>query len=192
MINLSELDLSHNFLGEKISSQICRMESLEKLNLSYNNLSGLIPRCFEEMHGLLHIDISYNKLEGRLPNSAMFKDAPLEALQGNKGLCGDIGGFPSCMSYEKASRKIWIVIVFTLLCMVALFIALREFFFIFRQRKNDSQTQQSSFGNTQGLLSVLTFKGKIVYEEIISATNDFNAEHCIGKGGHAVWRNLCS
>ncbi|GAY51267.1 hypothetical protein CUMW_132890 [Citrus unshiu] len=184
-----ELDLSHNFLGEKISSRICRMESLEKLNLSYNNLSGLIPRCFEEMHGLLHIDISYNKLEGQIPNSTTFRDAPLEALQGNKGLCGDIRGFPSCMSYKKASRKIWIVIVFPLLGMVALFIALTGFFFIFHQRKNDSQTQQSSFGNTPGLRSVLTFEGKIVYEEIISATNDFNAEHCIGKGGHgSVYR----
>ncbi|XP_024033481.1 MDIS1-interacting receptor like kinase 2 [Citrus clementina] len=141
LIHLSELDLSHNFLGEKISSRICRMESLEKLNLSYNNLSGLIPRCFEELHGLLHIDISYNKLEGQIPNSTTFRDAPLEALQGNKGLCGDIRGFPSCMSYKKASRKIWIVIVFPLL-------------------------------------------GKIVYEEIIRATNDFDAKHCIGKGGH--------
>ncbi|KAK9211692.1 hypothetical protein WN943_001069 [Citrus x changshan-huyou] len=189
LIHLSELDLSHNFLGEKISSRICRMESLEKLNLSYNNLSGLIPRCFEEMHGLLHIDISYNKLEGQIPNSTTFRDAPLEALQGNKGLCGDIRGFPSCMSYKKASRKIWIVIVFPLLGMVALFIALTGFFFIFHQRKNDSQTQQSSFGNTPGLRSVLTFEGKIVYEEIISATNDFNAEHCIGKGGHgSVYR----
>ncbi|KAH9762683.1 MDIS1-interacting receptor like kinase 2 [Citrus sinensis] len=115
LIHLSELDLSHNFLGEKISSRICRMESLEKLNLSYNNLSGLIPRCFEELHGLLHIDISYNKLEGQIPNSTTFRDAPLEALQGNKGLCGDIRGFLSCMSYRKASRKIWIVIVFPLL-----------------------------------------------------------------------------
>ncbi|KDO55849.1 hypothetical protein CISIN_1g0414381mg, partial [Citrus sinensis] len=141
LIHLSELDLSHNFLGEKISSRICRMESLEKLNLSYNNLSGLIPRCFEELHGLLHIDISYNKLEGHIPNSTTFRDAPLEALQGNKGLCGDIRGFLSCMSYRKASRKIWIVIVFPLL-------------------------------------------GKIVYEEIIRATNDFDAKHCIGKGGH--------
>ncbi|GAY51266.1 hypothetical protein CUMW_132880, partial [Citrus unshiu] len=141
LIHLSELDLSHNFLGEKISSRICRMESLEKLNLSYNNLSGLIPRCFEELHGLLHIDISYNKLEGQIPNSTTFRDAPLEALQGNKGLCGDIRGFLSCMSYRKASRKIWIVIVFPLL-------------------------------------------GKIVYEEIIRATNDFDAKHCIGKGGH--------
>ncbi|ESR64576.1 hypothetical protein CICLE_v10007491mg [Citrus x clementina] len=157
LIHLSELDLSHNFLGEKISSRICRMESLEKLNLSYNNLSGLIPRCFEELHGLLHIDISYNKLEGQIPNSTTFRDAPLEALQGNKGLCGDIRGFPSCMSYKKASRKIWIVIVFPLLGMVVLFIALTGFFFIFR---------------------------KIVYEEIIRATNDFDAKHCIGKGGH--------
>ncbi|KAK9208650.1 hypothetical protein WN944_001009 [Citrus x changshan-huyou] len=55
--------------------------------------------------------------------------------------------------------------------------------------KNDSQAQQSSFGNTLGLLSALTFEGKIVYEEIIRATNDFDAKHCIRKGGHeSVYR----
>ncbi|KAH9659544.1 putative leucine-rich repeat receptor-like protein kinase [Citrus sinensis] len=94
------------------------MQSLEKLNLAHNNLSGFIPRCFKEMHGLVYIDISYNKLHGPIPNSAAFKHAPMEALQGNKGLCGDIKGFPSCKaskSDKQASRKIWVVIVFPLL-----------------------------------------------------------------------------
>ncbi|KAH9699461.1 putative leucine-rich repeat receptor-like protein kinase [Citrus sinensis] len=110
------------------------MQSLEKLNLSHNNLSGFIPSCFEELHGLSYIDISYNELHGSIPNSTAFRDAPMEALQGNKGLCGDIKGFPSCKaskSHKQASRKIWVVIVFPLL----------------------------------------------------GITNDFDDEHCIGKGG---------
>ncbi|KAK9200526.1 hypothetical protein WN944_015724 [Citrus x changshan-huyou] len=63
------------------------MESLEKLNTAYNNLSSLIPKCFEKMHGLSGIDMSYNELEGSTPNSAVFRDAPLAALQKNKRLC---------------------------------------------------------------------------------------------------------
>ncbi|KDO43019.1 hypothetical protein CISIN_1g038671mg, partial [Citrus sinensis] len=184
LIHLSELDLSHNFLGEEMPSQICNMQSLEKLNLSHNNLSGFIPSCFEELHGLSYIDISYNELHGSIPNSTAFRDAPMEALQGNKGLCGDIKGFPSCKaskSHKQASRKIWVVIVFPLLGSFALLISLIGLFFMFR--RSSSQTQQSSPGNAPGFLSVLSFEGKIVYEEIIRVTNDFDDEHCIGKGG---------
>ncbi|KAK9185518.1 hypothetical protein WN943_025874 [Citrus x changshan-huyou] len=186
LIHLSELDLSHNFLGEAIPSQICIMQSLEKLNLSHNSFSGLIPSCFEKMHGLLCIDISYNELRGPIPNSTAFRDAPIEALQGNKGLCGDIKGLPSCKalkSNKQALRKIWVVVVFPFLGTVALLISLIGLFLKFQRRKNDSQKQQSSPVNTRGLLSVITFEGKIVYEEIIRATNDFDDEHCIGKGG---------
>ncbi|KAH9699475.1 putative leucine-rich repeat receptor-like protein kinase [Citrus sinensis] len=94
------------------------MQSLEKLNLSHNSLSSFIPRCFEEMHGLERIDISYNELRGPIPNSTAFRDAPIEALEGNKGLCGDFKGLPSCKalkSNKQASRKIWIVVLFPLL-----------------------------------------------------------------------------
>ncbi|ESR37344.1 hypothetical protein CICLE_v10030281mg, partial [Citrus x clementina] len=186
LIHLSELDLSHNIFREEIPSQICSMQSLEKLNLSHNNLSGSIPRCFEEMHWLSCIDISYNALQGLIPNSTAFRDAPMLALQGNKRLCGDIKRLPPCKafkSHKQSMKKIWVVIVFPLLGTVALLISLIGLFFNFRQRKNGSQTQQSSPRNTLGLLSVLTFDGKIVHEEIIRATNNFDDGHCIGNGG---------
>ncbi|GAY52486.1 hypothetical protein CUMW_142190, partial [Citrus unshiu] len=186
LIHLSELDLSYNIFGEEIPSQVCSMQSLEKLNLSHNNLSGSIPRCFEEMHWLSCIDISYNALQGLIPNSTAFRDAPMLALQGNKRLCGDIKRLPPCKafkSHKQSLKKIWVVIVFPLLGIVALLISLIGLFFNFRQRKNGLQTQQSSPRNTLGLLSVLTFDGKIVHEEIIRATKNFDDEHCIGNGG---------
>ncbi|XP_024033574.1 probable leucine-rich repeat receptor-like protein kinase At1g35710 [Citrus clementina] len=186
LIHLSELDLSYKIFGEEIPSQVCSMQSLEKLNLSHNNLSGSISRCFEEMHWLSCIDISYNALQGLIPNSTAFRDAPMLALQGNKRLCGDIKRLPPCKafkSHKQSLKKIWVVIVFPLLGIVALLISLIGLFFNFRQRKNGLQTQQSSPRNTLGLLSVLTFDGKIVHEEIIRATKNFDDEHCIGNGG---------
>lgn len=78
-------------MEEKYHSNF-NMESLEKLNTAYNNLSSLIPKCFEEMHGLSGIDMSYNELEGSTPNSAVFRDAPLAALQENKRLCSNVKG----------------------------------------------------------------------------------------------------
>ncbi|KAM3730506.1 hypothetical protein ACB098_12G092600 [Castanea mollissima] len=86
------LDLSLNSLKGEIPSQISNMQSLELLNVSHNNFSGFIPAVFEKMRGLSSIDISYDELEDPLPNSQAFHDAHIEALQGNKGLCGNVTG----------------------------------------------------------------------------------------------------
>ncbi|KAK9220891.1 hypothetical protein WN944_009315 [Citrus x changshan-huyou] len=183
LIHLSELDLSHNIRQEEIPPQVCNMESLEKLNLSHNNLSGFIPRCFEEMRGLSWIDISYNELQGPIPNSTVFKDGLME---GNKGLCGNFEALPSCdafTSHKQTSRKKWVVIVFPILGVIVFFIGLIGLFFFLRQRKKDSQEEQTNYVNRLRLLSVLNFDGKIMHEEIIKATDDFDEKFCIGKGG---------
>ncbi|KAL9437287.1 hypothetical protein AB3S75_023194 [Citrus x aurantiifolia] len=191
LVHLSELDLSHNFLGGELPSQICNMESLEKLNLSHNNLSGSIPNCFEGMHGLSVIDISDNQLQGPVPNSTAFRNAPVEALEGNKGLCGGVKGMQPCKvysSHKPNSGAKWFAIVFPVLG--ALFVSMALIaIFILRKRKSDSGDPQSSSQNPQGLFSILNFEGKLVYDEIVRATNDFDAEYCIGNGGHgSVYR----
>ncbi|XP_035545194.1 MDIS1-interacting receptor like kinase 2-like [Juglans regia] len=86
LFHLSKLDLSYNSFTGEIPSESSKMQSLEVLNLSHNHLSGIIPATFEEMHGLLHVDVSFNELHGLIPNNNAFLDAPLEALQDNKGL----------------------------------------------------------------------------------------------------------
>ncbi|KAK9175443.1 hypothetical protein WN944_027450 [Citrus x changshan-huyou] len=73
---------------------------LREAESPHNNPSNFIPRCFEEMHWLSRIDISYNVLQGPIPDSTTFRDAPMKALQGNKRLCGDIRGFPSCKVFN--------------------------------------------------------------------------------------------
>ncbi|ESR55366.1 hypothetical protein CICLE_v10023662mg [Citrus x clementina] len=191
LVQLSELDLSHNFLGGELLSQICNMESLEKLNLSHNNLSGSIPNCFEGMHGLSVIDISDNQLQGPVPNSTAFRNAPVEALEGNKELCGGVKGMQPCKvfsSHKQNSGAKWFAIVFPVLG--ALFVSMALIaIFILRKRKSDSGDRQSSSQNPQELFSILNFDGKLVYDEIVRATNDFDAEYCIGNGGHgSVYR----
>ncbi|KAK9205602.1 hypothetical protein WN943_015870 [Citrus x changshan-huyou] len=110
LVQLSELDASHNLFGGEIPFQICSLKSLEKLNLSHNNLSGLIPNCFEGMHGLSIIDISDNQLQGPVPNSTAFRNAPVEALEGNKELCGEYcignGGHGSVYRAELPSGEV--------------------------------------------------------------------------------------
>ncbi|GAY32773.1 hypothetical protein CUMW_274200 [Citrus unshiu] len=161
LVQLSELDASHNLFGGEIPFQICSLKTLEKLNLSHNNLSGSIPHCFEGMRGLSVIDISDNQLQGPVPNSTAFRNAPVEALEGNKGLCGGA--------------------LFVAMALIAIF--------ILRKQNSDSGDRQSSNQNPQGLFSILNFDRKLVYDEIVRATNDFDAEYCIGNGGHgSVYR----
>ncbi|CAL8997336.1 unnamed protein product, partial [Prunus brigantina] len=112
---LSELDLSSNRLFGLIPKEFGRLTSLVKLinmqslvtlNLSHGNLSSSIPSSLEEIRHLSYIDISYNHLEGSLPNITAFREAPPEALKGNKGLCGKVGALPPCNEHgSKEHRK---------------------------------------------------------------------------------------
>ncbi|KAI3876716.1 hypothetical protein MKX03_019199, partial [Papaver bracteatum] len=47
------------------------------------------------------VDVSYNELSGPLPNTKAFKDAPVDALMNNKGLCGNSSrGLKPCNTIE--------------------------------------------------------------------------------------------
>ncbi|THG06369.1 hypothetical protein TEA_025728 [Camellia sinensis var. sinensis] len=60
------------------------------------NIVSFIPKSFEDMRGLAYIDISYNQLQGHIPLSNAFINASMEALQGNKGPCGNVKGLQPC------------------------------------------------------------------------------------------------
>ena len=187
--HLSKLDLSHNSLEGKIPSQISNLQSLEMLNVSHNNLSGVVPIAFEEMHGLSYVDISYNKLEGPLPNSKAFQDACIEALQGNKGLCGNVTKLQPCMvgtQVSKKGHKIIFLIIFPLLGTLSLVMMFLGIFFIYQSKRKHPHTNQAINMQDEKVFSIATFDGRAVYKEIIEATHGFDAMFCIGKGGHGT------
>ncbi|KAB1222514.1 hypothetical protein CJ030_MR2G024884 [Morella rubra] len=186
IFHISELDLSCNSLSGRIPSQISKMQSLEILNLSHNHLSGFVPTTFEDMRGLLYVDISYNQLEGPIPNCRALRNAPLESFQGNKGLCGDVRGLRPCKNITKNGHKRVFVIVCSLLGLLLFLFAFSQFFHIMRRRKNDPGSAPSCNQHEGVLLSVSTFDGRKLYEEIIRATDGFDDMYCIGKGGHGT------
>ena len=131
----SQLDLSYNLFEGEIPSQISNLQSLELLNISHNNLSGLIPTTFEEM--LSNVNISYNQLEGPLPNSKVFQDAQIEALEGNKGLCGNVTGLQPCAKEKHISKKghrVIFLIIFPLLGTLLLVLAFLGIFFLLNEK----------------------------------------------------------
>ncbi|XP_022740873.1 probable leucine-rich repeat receptor-like protein kinase At1g35710 isoform X2 [Durio zibethinus] len=184
---LNELDLSHNMLSGEIPRQFESLQSLSTLNLSYNNLSGNIT-IFDKLRGLTYIDIAHNGLQGPIPNTPAFQNASIQALEGNKGLCGNVSGLKPC-KLSKKSHTLLYTIMFPLLGVTGLSLAAMALFFGFKRRAKDANEVIQSSMNYENLFAISSFDGKFLYSEIISATNNFDAQCCIGKGGYgSVYR----
>ncbi|KAG2675633.1 hypothetical protein I3760_12G014500 [Carya illinoinensis] len=182
LFQISEMDLSFNSLNGEIPSEISKMQSLEKLNLSHNYFSSFIPTAFEEMRALLYIDISYNDFQGPIPSNKAFLDAPLEALQGNKGLCGNVTGLKRCNNSTKKSHKVMFLTVFPIMGALLVLFAFFRVFIAFKRRKKDPESEQSVMHEVE-FLSMTTVNGRTMYQEIMKATKGFDDLYCIGKGG---------
>ncbi|KAI9200884.1 hypothetical protein LWI28_014519 [Acer negundo] len=151
---------------------------------SHNCLSGVIPKSFNGMKSLSDVDISYNNLQGPIPDNKAFQDAPIEALEENKDLCGNVRGLRPCnppfTRYEHMSRnKLVFSITFPLLGALLLLLASIGIYFILQKRKKDASTEHS-----EELLSISDFDGNILYSDIVQATDNFDDAYCIGKGGY--------
>ncbi|KAM5575733.1 MDIS1-interacting receptor like kinase 2 [Rosa sericea] len=186
---LSVLDLSHNSLSQEIPTEFCNLESLLTLNLSHNNLSGIVPQTFADLRGLEFVDISYNRLWGPIPENKAFQEAPVEALQGNQGLCGDATGLQPCTKTpgkKKHSSNIGYKVVCLVLPPVVgvLILVFCGICITYRRKKNFRKTDEEDMHPKEfELRSVSIFEGKLLYEEIVKATEDFDDAYCIGKGG---------
>ncbi|KAF6140638.1 hypothetical protein GIB67_013931 [Kingdonia uniflora] len=194
------LDLSQNKLSGMIPSQLGILENLEKLNLSHNMFSGSIPSSFTGLVSLISIDVSYNELEGPVPNNKAFIEASEDAFRNNKGLCGEVGGLRPCensstakISIAKNGHKRLIVVIPSVLGALLLLIASIGSFTFFLQRdrnNNDGEPREAYRGK---LFRICGFDGREVYDNVIVATEDFDAKYCIGTGGYgSVYRAALS
>ncbi|XP_062030159.1 MDIS1-interacting receptor like kinase 2-like [Rosa rugosa] len=178
LIHLSQLDLSFNALEGQIPSDISNMQSLKILNISHNNLSGYIPTSMEDMHGLTYVDISYNHLEGPLPNIKAFQATHPEASQDNKGLCDNSSFLQLCNNESpKKDHKLVLLIIFLVLGAIALL----AFIFAFVPKRKKKHLEERN-RDDEISFSILKFDGKMMFKEIVRATEDFDPMHCIGQG----------
>ncbi|KAL0017099.1 hypothetical protein SO802_004168 [Lithocarpus litseifolius] len=192
MQSIQMLDLSENLLIGKIPPQLGELRSLEILNLSHNELSGSIPTTFGEMSSLTNVDISYNCLEGPLPNNKAFSEASFGALRNNKGLCGNASSLKACPSYitwsknvgEKRRNKVVIFFVVPILGTMVLSLIVVGILYAFlkrlRLRNKLSNPREEKNGN---MFAIWSYDGKMVYERILEATEEFDSKHCVGVGG---------
>ncbi|MCD9641578.1 hypothetical protein HAX54_027806 [Datura stramonium] len=177
-------DLSYNMLSGEIPGRIGNLQSLEGTNLSHNNLSGSIPTSFNERVNLRSIDISCNQLVGPLPKIMAFQNASLEELRDNKDLCSNHTGMKPCSSLrekERTSRKLILTLTLSLNSVALLLLVITCILFLTKRKRNISIQPREPSTNS---FSVRNFDGKIAYENIIKATENFDSKYCIGKGGH--------
>ncbi|KAI3880870.1 hypothetical protein MKW92_026829, partial [Papaver armeniacum] len=188
------LDLSYNDLSGEIPSSLGSLNKLERLNLSHNKFFGSIPSSFDRLLSLRIVNISYNKLSGPIPNIKAFKDAPIHAFKNNKGLCCNnfIGIKPCNFSVAKGRKedthnKLLLVILLPLFGFMFLLFILLAVLFHLRKRSvgNAPPTYEARLTTTaRNLFSIWNYDGKIMYEDIIEATGNFDSKYCIGTGGY--------
>ncbi|XP_028805057.1 MDIS1-interacting receptor like kinase 2-like, partial [Neltuma alba] len=173
------VDFSHNKINRLLPYGICTFPSKCSIDLSYNNISGNIPK---ELSELLYINLSYNHLSGYVP-SEVYSSFPHDILNGNKELLGLEKIYDSSKDSKSLMKIIIPLTIFVVIIFVGGFI---WFHFFKKSKKFIIETRETKNGD---LFSIWNYDGKIAYENIIEATEDFDIKYCIGTGSYgSVYR----
>ncbi|XP_060671373.1 probable leucine-rich repeat receptor-like protein kinase At1g35710 [Ziziphus jujuba] len=192
LLSLEDLDLSKNLLLGELPSELGHLDKLETFNLSHNNLSGLIPFMSNELLSLTTVDISYNQLEGPLPHIKAFTEAPIEALEGNKGLCGNNPSLKPCPTSKDENRnQAVIAVIVSISSILFLLFIIGGILFVCQKRVRNTDEPRET--KTEAFFAAWNHDGKKVHEEIVEATENFDSKYCIGVGGNgSVYKTLLS
>ncbi|KAL6839093.1 hypothetical protein ACP4OV_031147 [Aristida adscensionis] len=182
------LDVSDNKLTGRLPIQLGNLAMLEFLNLSHNRFNGSIPSSFASMVSLSALDVSFNDLEGPLPTGRIFSNASIEWFLHNNGLCGNLSGLPTCPSSQTMEQhhrgRIYslVLAIVSPLCVVIVLATLGAIMF-FRKRKGQ---QKIALNERIDVLSVWNFDGKLAFEDIMTATENFDDKYIVGSGGYGT------
>ncbi|KAM4133395.1 hypothetical protein ACJW30_01G325000 [Castanea mollissima] len=175
---LTIVDLSHNLFSGNIPLEPRYPENLQHLDLSYNTLTGHIPSSLVFQ---CQINLSYNYLEGQIPDG-FWRYNTLRSVMGNTNLCDDhISRIPHCSTWIKKFLNLikilaHVILGFLLLGVGIVFLSRRK---VIRNNQNECKAMRN--GN---LFSIWNYDGNIAFEDIITATEDFDIRYCIGTGGY--------
>nr|XP_023912423.1 MDIS1-interacting receptor like kinase 2-like [Quercus suber] len=151
--------MSNNKFILNIPIQMCELAHLSQLDLSLNSLEGEIPSQISNMQSLELLNVSHNNFSGFIP-------AAFEKMRGLSFV--DIsyneleGPLPNSRAFQDAHIE------------------------ALQGKGQNPQTNQKTDMDKEEVLTIPTFDGRIMYQEIIDATQGFDAKFCIGKGGYGI------
>ena len=174
-------NFSHNKFNGTLPSSICSVPRRCGIDWSYNTIHGSIPR---ELGKLLYINLSYNLLSGYIP-SEVYTSFPHNMLDGNKGLLG----LEKTQKSSKGPHFLLKIILPLTICVLIIIFVFGIILFRSSKKNKISKDEITRENKNGDLFSIWNYDGKIAYEEIINATEDFNIKYCIGIGAYgSVYR----
>ncbi|CAL5047110.1 unnamed protein product [Urochloa decumbens] len=185
----SMLDLSNNNLSGEIPTEIGKLDMLMFINFSHNHFSGSIPSSIVSMRSLSIFDVSYNDLEGPIPQ--WIHNTSAEWFLHNKALCGQLAGLSPCSSLhvhqEGGKKKHWKL---ALEVGIPAFVGIASIItagvsVILICRKKSPRGGDAANRSRADVFSIWGFDGKLAFEDIVDATENFNEKHCIGEGAYS-------
>ncbi|XP_034698286.1 probable leucine-rich repeat receptor-like protein kinase At1g35710 [Vitis riparia] len=180
LTKLTYLRISECDVHGELPVSLGNLTLLEELDLAYNNLSGVIPSSLGYLKNLIHLDLSFNYgLSGVIPSSLGYlknlKYLDLSINEINGSIPYQIGNL------ENLTHLYLHHCYFFVYNLVSFFVVLG--FLLISRKTRKIQTKEIPTKNGD-IFSVWNYDGKIAYEDIIKATEDFDIKYCIGTGGY--------
>ncbi|KAJ9183005.1 hypothetical protein P3X46_006927 [Hevea brasiliensis] len=178
------LNLSHNLFSGEIPATIGNLQLLVYLDLSHNNLSGQIPNSSACLANFSYIDLQGNYFTDPIPQC--LNSNARQFLGCNNLKCqGNYDDLQPCFRPRKVSR----VLRYLGICLsIGKFIAflVLGLFLLSRcpQHKAKNFDQEIKTVKNGDMFSIWNFDGRIAFEDIIAATEDFDIRYCIGTGSY--------
>ncbi|XLS82767.1 hypothetical protein HN51_048598, partial [Arachis hypogaea] len=184
LTNLLTLDLSSNSLSGPIPEQIGYLNRLTSLHLHSNLLSGFIPHEIGKLTNLLTLDLSSNFLSGPIPeqigNLSLLFHCYLDYnpfLDNEYYDCDD-----HLNDHHNKHFRRSLVLVIIVVCVTISLGSVGIGICIFRARHHGKLENKAT--KNGDLFSIWNYDGKIAFEDIIQATEDFDIRYCIGTGAY--------
>ncbi|XP_071701647.1 LRR receptor-like serine/threonine-protein kinase RPK2 [Rutidosis leptorrhynchoides] len=181
--SLQVLELFSNSLSGPIPKDLVNLKKLTVLLLNNNKLSGEIPSGFANFSKIMKLNVTVNDFSGPLAENLMSTPEP-QPVEPATTAGGDFVNYsePSTASSKKGNsnfNSIEIASITSASAILSVLLALIVLFFCTRWKPRSAVHE-----STHKEVTLFTNIGvPLNFENVIQATNSFNASNCIGNGG---------